>query len=217
MFGKEAVYMGSDPKKFRRRTFLSGASTVMFSVGGTGIINKTNSLSQHIVNKRGARRAAEAQLRRIKSSQHAGLPEWRDAEVGEAMTFHSAYGKKEQHYNPSAHVFTIKNSDKSVGYVTTSANKKMPPVIEFSDASPPSKKVNKFQSLAKSRGLSPTGRTLYNGGLAYNIELESGRGLNLQRGTTSELNQNFDPIEMKINNNLSEQKWSGYLESGGGR
>jgi len=187
----------------------------MLGITGVGTVNRAKRHNK--VTKADARRTARWKVQQVQSQDLPGYSSWRGATIGKPVTFHAKNHRKGPDYVPSAYVFTVMNRGSDVGYVTISADRRNPPIMEFSNAASPSKQANKVKSRTKAAGHSPTGRKLYHGGLDYQVELHGGVGVNVQSGVTSGIHarSKFNPSKNKIDDRRVDEQWDEISERGG--
>lgn len=198
-----------------RRSVLSSIGAVALGVSGVGTVVSTGPSNR--VTQGEARKVARLKLQRIQSQDLPGYSTWNGATLRKPMKFYAKNPRKGPAYVPSAHLFTVMNRGSDVGYLTISADRRNPAVIEFSNATPPSKHVRKFKSRAKAVGRSPTGRKLYHGGLDYQLELKGEVGVNLQNGIASSVyaRSKFAPGKNEVSKGRVKNQWDDISKRGG--
>jgi hypothetical protein len=154
-------------KEVGRREVLGAVGSVLAVTVGSGVVGATAPKPQKVAPGL-ARKAAELQ-REIAAGQK-DFETWEGASLGSRDTFYMLTSETPRKYTKSAYVFPVEKGGVEVGYVTTGAQRRLPPILEFSSAESPT---------ARRPG---DGKPLYHGGVSYAEDLGDGTVQNVLSG-----------------------------------
>lgn len=180
---------------YSRRSVLERAGVAALGVATVGAGTASADRSK-VVSKADAREFAERKVARV--AERSRFSSWRGATVGDPATYHARNAERGPDYVPSAYVFPVTNAGEDVGYVTASARSDWAPILEYSKATPPTRRVERARSTADDLGASATGRLLYHGGVQYGLELDDGRAMNVRNGRLRAVTSGIEPSGMSF-------------------
>lgn len=187
--------MVRESRRYSRRSVLERIGIGGLGLAGVGSASASDERAT-VVSASEARAFAEAKVEAV--AGRSEFSSWQGATLGEASLFHARKAGSGPTHVPSAYVFAVRNGGEDVGYVTASARSDWAPILEYSPATPPTRRVEPMRSTAEDRGVAATGRLLYHGGVQYAIELADGRAMNVRNGRPMDVGTGMDPTSMSF-------------------
>ncbi|MCO8266548.1 C39 family peptidase [Haloferax sp. AB510] len=166
--------------RFTRRNAIKTIGLAGLTLSGAGVGSAIESGKKKYVSKGLAKKAARQRL--ALSAQSPKYASWVDADLGKSTTFYLKNKDKGPNYLRSSYVFPVLNGSTHVGYITASAQRDRPAIIEQSTAPHPLSKLSEVREFRKQRGDRDTGRLIHHTGTKYGLEMQDGAVANLRNG-----------------------------------
>lgn len=183
------------PSRCSRRSVLERIGISGLGLAGVGSVTAGDERA-NVVSRGDAREAAERKVEAV--AGRSKFSSWQGVTLGAPTLFHARNAGSAPTHVPTAYVFAVRNGGEDVGYVTASARSDWAPILEYSTATPPTRRVEPTRSAAEDLGATVTGRLLYHGGVQYGIELADGRAMNVRNGRPMDVGAGIDPTSMSF-------------------